>query len=184
MLPAGFLPRAPVLFSQLGSNKPLSPPTFRLWAPRGAQVSGAPRSAREPALPPQGRSRLHPRERRNGGPPSLRRGREGRSPRPSNSREELLFRRGTCRSGSGAGAPSGEQRRPGALGGTCTAPTPPAAPRPLGKADGGAAPSPPSRGSRPPPTLGPGRCGAHPAREGAREARLNRSPGLTGPANP
>lgn len=81
-----------------------------------------------------------------------------------------------------AAVPSGPGR------GTRAVPTAPAARAPptppVRKADGGAAPSPPSRGSRSSPTSGPGRCGAHPAGEGARVAGQDSGSGTHRPREP
>lgn len=82
--------------------------------------------------------------------------------------------------------PSGGRRRPRARGGgTGAAPTPPARrAAAFRESRWRCGPLPPSRGSRPPPALGPGRCGAQPAGEGAREAGKTGGPGMAGPANP
>lgn len=171
------------LFSQLGASKPPLPSALgrpdpeRRAEQRRGRVRAVPSasSAGETLPPPAGRTDRPP----SGWVGGL---------RPSNSRGELLFRRGMCLSGSVAGTqwmaavPSGPGR------GTRAAPTAPAAPAPptppVRKADGGAAPSPPSRGSRSSPTSGPGRCGAHPAGEGARVAGQDSGSGTHRPREP
>lgn len=182
MPPAGFLPRARVLFSQLGSSKPLSRPTFRRWAPRGAQVSGAPSSAREPALPPQGRSRLHP-------PGTADRPPSGGCERaaalgPQTPGKNFYFGEERAEVGQESGI---RVESSGALGRGAGGPAPPPRRPPhrgLQKKQMAVRPPP-----RPPAEAAPRR---HSAPEGAgpiargrgARSRLNRGPGLARPANP
>lgn len=148
---------------------------------RAGQRSAGVRAVPSPSC--EGESLPPPREELNALPPA---GWEGRGPQTLG--EKFYFGGERAEVGQQPGrTQSGRRRGPRARGGEAAPPlTAPAAlaPPPVGKADGGAAPSPPSRGSRPPPTLGPGKCGAHPAGEGARVAGHDSGSGTGRPREP